>query len=128
MAPMYYRGAKMAIIVFDVTKEDSLEKIDSWHKDLIAYAEPNVAISVAANKADQPHPHFNEDEARERCKRLGVQHFFLTSAFTGRCVDELFMQTGRDAVLRNTKNLASTRESSASVVALDSRKRHRSCC
>lgn len=121
----------MAIIVFDVTKEDSFAKIDSWHKDLVAYAEPDVAISVAANKADQPHPHFNEAEARARCTRIGIHNFVLTSAFTGQGVDELFMQTGRDAVLKNPKLIPATtndREYSKSVVTLDSRKRKRSCC
>mmetsp|Transcript_31751 Transcript_31751/g.82853 ORF Transcript_31751/g.82853 Transcript_31751/m.82853 type:complete len:138 (+) Transcript_31751:188-601(+) len=34
MAPMYYRGASIAIIVFDVTDEDSFAEADLWVKEL----------------------------------------------------------------------------------------------
>lgn len=30
MAPMYYRGAHAAILVFDVTAADTLEKVGGW--------------------------------------------------------------------------------------------------
>ena len=30
MAPMYYRGAHAAILVFDVTSKDSLERVGGW--------------------------------------------------------------------------------------------------
>ena len=30
MAPMYYRNAKAAILVFDVTKEQSFLKVKEW--------------------------------------------------------------------------------------------------
>lgn len=30
MAPMYYRGASAAILVYDITSEDSFTEIMSW--------------------------------------------------------------------------------------------------
>lgn len=34
MAPMYYRGAKAAMLVFDLGNADSLHHAMSWLKDL----------------------------------------------------------------------------------------------
>mmetsp|Transcript_24492 Transcript_24492/g.79126 ORF Transcript_24492/g.79126 Transcript_24492/m.79126 type:complete len:164 (-) Transcript_24492:731-1222(-) len=83
MAPMYYRGATAAIIVFDVTKERSWEKIDTWHKDLLQYAEPGVAIGIAGNKIDlPPAAGFNYEACQFSCAQLGAS-FHLTSAVTG---------------------------------------------
>ena len=54
MAPMYYRGAKAAICVFDVTNEDSLNRVATWLRDLKAHADPHCVICIAGNKADKP--------------------------------------------------------------------------
>lgn len=53
MAPMYYRGAKAAICVFDVTNEDSLNRVATWLRDLKAHADPHCVICIAGNKADK---------------------------------------------------------------------------
>ena len=34
LAPMYYRGASAAIVVYDITKADTLERAKSWVKEL----------------------------------------------------------------------------------------------
>jgi GTPase SAR1 family protein len=54
MAPMYYRGAKAAICVFDVTNEESFHRVASWLRDLKAHADQNVVICLAGNKCDKP--------------------------------------------------------------------------
>ena len=49
----YYRGAKAAIMVFDVTNEDTFHRVLSWLRDLKAHADPNVVICIAGNKCDK---------------------------------------------------------------------------
>jgi len=34
LAPMYYRGACAAVIVFDITREESFRKMQDWVKEL----------------------------------------------------------------------------------------------
>ena len=34
LAPMYYRGAQAAIVVYDITNTDSLERAKNWVKEL----------------------------------------------------------------------------------------------
>jgi len=58
LAPMYYRNAQAAVVVYDVTKASSLEKAKTWVKELQRQANPNIVIALAGNKIDlvQPSP------------------------------------------------------------------------
>ena len=54
LAPMYYRGAAAAIVVFDLSNKDSYNGAKSWVKELLRRGDPNVVIALAGNKADLP--------------------------------------------------------------------------
>ncbi|KAL5535313.1 VPS21 [Sanghuangporus sanghuang] len=56
LAPMYYRNAQAAVVVYDVTKASSLEKAKSWVKELQRQANPNIVIALAGNKLDLVQP------------------------------------------------------------------------
>ena len=57
LAPMYYRGAEAAIVVYDVTSFESFEGAKSWVRELKLNGQPNVVIALAANKGDlEQHP------------------------------------------------------------------------
>ena len=44
---MYYRGAKAAVCVFDVTNESSYERVITWLRDLKIHADPNIVVCIA---------------------------------------------------------------------------------
>lgn len=52
LAPMYYRGAAAAIVVYDITNKESFNGAKSWVKELQRRGDPNVTIALAGNKAD----------------------------------------------------------------------------
>ena len=52
MAPMYYRGAKAAVIVVDSSVEDCTKRTESWLNDLKQFAESDCVISMAVSKID----------------------------------------------------------------------------
>jgi small GTP-binding protein len=52
LAPMYYRGASAAVIVFDVTNRDSFEGAKNWVKEIQRRGDPHAVIALAGNKAD----------------------------------------------------------------------------
>nr|VWO96794.1 Ras-like protein Rab7 [Ganoderma boninense] len=56
LAPMYYRNAQAAVVVYDVTKASSLEKAKTWVKELQRQANPNIVIALAGNKIDLVNP------------------------------------------------------------------------
>ena len=49
---MYYRGAQAAIVVYDITNADSFDRAKNWVKELQRQGNPNIVISLAANKVD----------------------------------------------------------------------------
>jgi len=48
----YYKGAKGAFIVYDISKKDSFKNIDKWIKDLKEYGEEDAIILIIGNKCD----------------------------------------------------------------------------
>jgi small GTP-binding protein len=54
LAPMYYRGAHVAVLVFAVDVPDSLTKLSFWLNALRKDTQTNPAIIIAGNKIDLP--------------------------------------------------------------------------
>lgn len=48
LAPMYYRGAAAAIVVYDITNLDSFAGAKSWVKELQRRGDPNVVIALVS--------------------------------------------------------------------------------
>jgi len=52
MGPMYYRGAAAAIVVFDITSEDSFTQLHQWVDELRKNSDENIVLAIACNKCD----------------------------------------------------------------------------
>ena len=52
MMPHYYRGAAAAIVVYDITSEESFQYMKSWVKELKQFGPEKVVLAVAGNKCD----------------------------------------------------------------------------
>ncbi|CAG8503082.1 9584_t:CDS:2 [Paraglomus occultum] len=106
LAPMYYRNAQAAVVVYDVTKAASLDKAKSWVKELQRQANPNIVIALAGNKIDLVEPQddsevlsniFREvptEEARAYALEAGLL-FFETSAKKGEGVVNVFTEIAK---------------------------------
>ncbi|MQL73760.1 hypothetical protein Taro_006120 [Colocasia esculenta] len=52
LAPMYYRGAAAAIIVYDITNQASFDRAKKWVQELLVQGSPSTIMALAGNKAD----------------------------------------------------------------------------
>jgi Ras-related protein Rab-5C len=52
LAPMYYRNAQAALVVYDITKPSSLTKAQHWVAELQRQASPGIVIALVGNKLD----------------------------------------------------------------------------
>ena len=52
LAPMYYRNAQSALVVYDLTKPTSLVKARHWVAELQRQANPGIVIALVGNKLD----------------------------------------------------------------------------
>ncbi|GKY94614.1 hypothetical protein MPSEU_000426900 [Mayamaea pseudoterrestris] len=95
LAPMYYRGASAAIIVYDITNPDSFAGAKSWVKELQRRGDPNVVIALAGNKADlESRRKVEFEEANAYALENGILHL-ETSAKNANNVKSLFVEIAR---------------------------------
>eukprot|EP00042_Codosiga_hollandica_P032601 m.209927 g.209927 ORF g.209927 m.209927 type:complete len:201 (-) comp53954_c0_seq2:163-765(-) len=109
MAPMYYRGAVAAVVVYDVTNPDSFNAINDWIKDLKKICEKDVVVCIVGNKVDL-RPSVPASITTTQGQQLAQAHnafFFETSA-----KDNLGVA---DAFLRITQELIRTHKLTSSV-------------
>ncbi len=49
---MYYRGAEGAIVVYDITTSNSLNRARDWIQEITADGDEPLAVVLVGNKAD----------------------------------------------------------------------------
>lgn len=52
LGPIYYRGSNGAILVYDITDEDSFQKVKNWVKELRKMLGADICLMIAGNKTD----------------------------------------------------------------------------
>ncbi|KAJ9529658.1 hypothetical protein QJQ45_014425 [Haematococcus lacustris] len=95
LAPMYYRGAMAAVIVYDITSTESLTRAKSWVKELQRQGNPNLIMALAGNKADLEEQRAVSSEEAAAYAAENNLFFLETSAKTAANVSELFMDIAR---------------------------------
>lgn len=91
LAPMYYRGAQAAIVVYDVTNVDTFARAKTWVKELQRQASPNIVIALAGNKADLQGKRMVDQEEAQSYSEDNALLFMETSAKTAMNVNEIFL-------------------------------------
>lgn len=108
LAPMYYRNAQAALVVYDVTKPQSFIKARYWVKELHEQANKDIIIALIGNKLDIVENDENERKvAIEEGEKLAQEEnllFFETSAKTGLNVNDVFLKIGENIPVKNDTN------------------------
>lgn len=89
LAPMYYRGSAAAIIVYDITQNDSLNGAITWVKEVKKRA-AHAEIILVGNKKDlEVNKKVDYDNVREIAEQNNIRHL-LVSAKTGENINLIF--------------------------------------
>ncbi|EJD54480.1 ras-domain-containing protein [Auricularia subglabra TFB-10046 SS5] len=89
-APMYYRNANCAVVVYDITQSSSLEKARTWIRELQRQADPSIVIALCGNKSDlAARRQVTQEEAQKYAEEEGLM-WGETSAKTGEGVADIF--------------------------------------
>jgi len=90
LAPLYYRGASAAVVVYDITNPETFQKAQFWVKELQKHGSPDIVMALVGNKADlESQREVSREEAQAYADSNGM-FFIETSAKTADNVNQLF--------------------------------------
>ncbi|KAJ6244773.1 ras-related protein rab-5c [Anaeramoeba flamelloides] len=135
LAPMYYRGAGAAFIIYDITSYDTFEKSKKWINELKKLGDPDVRIALVGNKIDLVKERVIKKEVGKQYAEKNGLMFFETSAKTSENVDQLFLEM--TVQLENSKKLTkkidnefsdSSDEGSVTLSKVKNHNNNSNCC
>ena len=72
----FYRGADLAIVLFDVTSKPSFEHVPNWIEEFRFQTSDDVPIIVVGNKTEEPESVVTPEDVEELCGRVGENTYF----------------------------------------------------
>ena len=89
LAPIFYRDAKGAVIIFDVTNRETFKRATKWFRELNEFAEKDTKVILVGNKIDLPNRVITNEEATQLAREYDC-NFLEVSAKVGTNVNEIF--------------------------------------
>ena len=124
LAPMYYRNAAAAIIVYDITRKETFRTLKTWVEELKNRGPQDIAICIAGNKCDLENERkIPKGKVQEYCDQNGFL-FVETSAKDDVNVQQIFIDLSKKISPAETAN----NNSKVAVQATTSREQQKSAC
>ena len=139
LTKIFYKDAKVAILVYDITKRKSFEEIKNyWYNQIKECAPENIIIGVAANKSDLfEEEKVSYEEGKKFANEIGAI-FRLTSAYKSTGIEELFKAIGcaildpdfidDDTVVKNKIDINENKRKDSVKLNKEEVKKKKKCC
>ena len=126
LTPMYYRNAMAAIVVFDVTNQESFDAVKGW-VDEIRENTGDTILAICGNKTDlESERVVSTDQGKELSQNLDAL-YFETSAATGDGISNLFHQITELLVSRDG-SIVKGKISQSVIQVTDEEPKETGCC
>ena len=100
----YYKGAKGAIVVYDITRKETFTNIDKWIGELKTCGNENVFILLIGNKMDlKDERQVSEEEVSQKSEELKIA-YCETSALEGYNIDYAFDTVVEQVTKKNNED------------------------
>ena len=106
----YYKGAKGAFIVYDITRKSTFDNIDKWIGDLKNNGDENMIVYLVGNKSDlNDMREVRKDEAMTKSEKFNIA-FSETSALYGDNIHKIFQDLMEKVYINFYRNDKTNRE------------------
>ena len=96
LAPMYYRGAKFAVIVYDITSKISFEGAKSWINEMLNHGNSECILILVGNKSDlESNRSVSEEEGKNFADESNIL-FIEVSAKTSKNIKNIFINLAKE--------------------------------
>lgn len=97
LAPMYYRGSVIALLVFSLIEESSLNDVRNWASEMKTQTDEMPRLFVIGNKMDLAEERvITTQQGEEVAKELNAIYCEV-SAKSGRGIEELFVNVAEES-------------------------------
>lgn len=125
LVPMYYRGSRVALVVFSVADKGSFDDVDFWVQSVKASSNTPPVIFLIANKIDLvDHIEVTTEQGKEIAEKWGAEYFEV-SAVTGTNVDDMIQRLAQVALDQVREE---PRQGQAAVQIKAAKKDKSGCC
>ena len=105
LAPMYYRGAQVAVLVYDITVPASFVALKEWALELKHNALPDLLLVICGNKSDlEQYRRVDREVGEVYAKELGAV-YVETSAKDGKGVLDMFTGVAKRVPLSDQEDI-----------------------
>lgn len=95
LTPLYFRGAHVALLVYDICRLHSFQTLQKWARDVQAY-NPKILLVVVGNKSDlNSHRSVSVQAAKQFATSIQAVLYMETSAKDDVQVKDVFQQVAR---------------------------------
>jgi len=124
LAPMYYKGAGAALVVYDITDTGTYDGAKKWITELQRQGDPDIIIALAGNKCDlELRRKVRTEEAKAYADENSLL-FLETSAKTGENVDAVFRNIATKLPAKHPSIVADEQN----IMLVDDSEMKRGCC
>ena len=101
----YYKGAKGAIIVYDITRKITFDNIEKWIGDLKVNGDENIIIFLVGNKSDlNDNREVSKEDGLNKSEKFNIP-FLETSALCGENISKVFEELIQKVYINNKEEL-----------------------
>lgn len=123
MAPMYFRGSHIAILMYSIIDKESFEGVNDWHQILVQNTNDDIIKFLVGNKVDLADQRvISKEEGENKAKEINAT-FYEVSALTGEGVSDLF-----DEVTKAASEIPVNVQSASIAVDEEEPKNKKGCC